>query len=165
MITQITCHQQDKHHARHDYLSSAWVFLSCFREKFKRHARLPGYQVKGLMASSPYSSLTFPNSFLLRKYVIKVQWLALLEVCKSSKRQPHSPKISWSHFLILSKYLAKIGSWKEKEKLQFTQEESPRVLMRINLSSAVSYRNTEVIIAWWKSITFPRKEYSNRMVC
>lgn len=51
-----------KHHAAIDYPSSAWFFLSSFREKFRCHARLPGYQGKGLIASSPYSLLTFATN-------------------------------------------------------------------------------------------------------
>lgn len=51
-----------KHHAAIDYPSSAWFFLSSFREKFRCHARLPGYQGKGLIASSPYSLLTFARN-------------------------------------------------------------------------------------------------------
>ena len=53
-----------KHHVAIDYLSSALFFLNSFREKFRCHARLHGYQGKGVIASSPCSLLTFAVSFL-----------------------------------------------------------------------------------------------------
>jgi hypothetical protein len=52
-----------KNHAAIKYLSSARFFLSSLREKFRCHARLPGYQGKGLIAFSPYSLLTFAMNY------------------------------------------------------------------------------------------------------